>query len=112
MNGKQSAAAAEALQRAVSSDSVSNYPAIYSGFLEKGIPESEILPRENVFTYHAWRAKGRQVKRGEHGVRVVTYIETAEKRDLETGEITRKASKFPKGTTVFHVSQTKEIEGK
>ena len=110
MNSRQ--AAQEALDRARNGESVANYPAIYSGFLEKGIPESEILPRVNVLTYHAWRAKGRQVKRGEHGVRVVTYIETAEKRDQESGEITRKASKFPKGTTVFHITQTKEIEGK
>ena len=41
MNGN-SVAAQEALKRAVSSDSISNYPAIYSGFLEKGIPESEL----------------------------------------------------------------------
>jgi hypothetical protein len=42
-----------------------NYGAIFQGFMEKGIPESEILPRENVFTYHAWRALGRQVRRGQ-----------------------------------------------
>jgi hypothetical protein len=35
---------------------MSNYPTIYGGFKEKGIPESEIKPRENVFTYKAWRA--------------------------------------------------------
>jgi len=110
MNGKQSATAAEALRRAQSGESHSNYPAIFSGFLDKGIPESDIRPRENILTYHAWRAKGRQVKRGEHGVRVVTYIETAEKRDQTTGEVTRKAGRIPKGTTVFHFSQTKEIE--
>jgi len=46
----------EALSRATSGMSVSNYPTIYGGFIEKGIPESEIKPRENVFTYHAWRA--------------------------------------------------------
>jgi hypothetical protein len=46
----------EALSRATSGMSVSNYPTIYGGFIQKGIPESEIKPRENVFTYNAWRA--------------------------------------------------------
>lgn len=34
----------EALTRAVSGQSLANYPAIYSGFAEKGIPASEIKP--------------------------------------------------------------------
>jgi hypothetical protein len=42
--------------------------------MAKGIPESEIKPRENVFTFHAWKALDRSVKRGEHGVKVVTFI--------------------------------------
>jgi hypothetical protein len=46
----------EALSRATTGQSLSNYPTIYGGFMEKGIPESEIKPRENVFTYNAWRA--------------------------------------------------------
>ena len=65
----------EALSRATSGMSVSNYPTIYGGFIQKGIPESEIKPRENVFTYNAWRALGRQVRRGEHGVKVLTFID-------------------------------------
>lgn len=51
----------EALTRAISGQTMSNYPAIYQGFIAKGIPESEILPRENVFTFNAWRALGRYV---------------------------------------------------
>ena len=47
---------------------------------------SDILPRENVFTYHAWRALGRQVRRGEHGVKVTTWIPTERKElDEKTG---------------------------
>jgi hypothetical protein len=40
----------EALSSVTSGLSVSNYPTIYGGFIQKGIPESEIEPRENVFT--------------------------------------------------------------
>jgi len=48
----------EALDRAVGGQTLSNWPAIFAGFVAKGIPEDDIKPRENVFTYHAWRALG------------------------------------------------------
>ena len=35
----------EALARATTGQSMSNYPTIYGGFIQKGIPESEIKPR-------------------------------------------------------------------
>ncbi len=96
----------ESLDRARCGQSWSNYPAIIQGFAAKGIPESEIKPRENVFTYRAWRALGRQVKRGQHGIRVVTFIPVEEKRSTGTGQITRTAGKRPWTATVFHISQT------
>ena len=97
----------EALSRATSNLSMLNYPAIYEGFAEKGI--SDVMPRENVFTYNAWRAKGRQVRKGEHGVKVVTWIDCKSKEiDPDTGE--RKGYKRQKQTTVFHVSQTDSIQ--
>ena len=63
-----SASGLESLKRAVSGQSFTNFPAIFQGFAAKGIPESEIKPRENVFTFQAWKALGRVVRRGEHGV--------------------------------------------
>ncbi len=93
----------ESLTRARFGQSASNYPAIYKGFLEMGILESEILPRENVFTYPAWKALGRQVRRGEHGVKVST-VQHSVKKDAKTGE--EKRYSFPTRSTVFHVSQT------
>jgi hypothetical protein len=96
----------EALSRAVNGLSLGNYPAIFAGFVAKGIPESAIKPRENVFTYQAWRALGRQVRRGEHGVKVVTYVEMA-KENRETGE--KQSFRRPWTTTVFHISQTDAI---
>jgi antirestriction protein ArdC len=88
---------------------MSNYPAIFEGFIAKGIPESEILPRENVFTFNAWRALGRTVRRGEHGVKVLTFIERASKETEGTGE--RKTIRLAWSTTVFHVSQTEALQG-
>ncbi len=100
----------ESLKRAVHGQSLSNFPAIFQGFAAKGIPESEIKPRENVFTFDAWKALGRVVRRGEHGVKVVTFIETASKEtDPDTGE--RKIIRRPWTTTVFHISQTEPLQG-
>src|SRR5467141_5351322 len=100
----------EALARAVSGQSYSNFPAIFQGFAAKGIPESEIKPRENVFTFEAWKALGRYVRRGEHGVKVVTFIGCRSKEtDRDIGE--RKIFRRPWTTTVFHVSQTDPLKG-
>lgn len=96
----------QALQNAKENNSLMNYSAIISGFMEKGINANDILPRENVFTFHAWKALNRVVKKGEKGVRIVTFIPT-EKVNTETGEIER--GTFPKNTTVFHISQTEEL---
>lgn len=95
---------AEALHRARHGNLNLNYTRIINGFLDKGIPEADIKPRENVFTYHAWQALGRQVKRGEHGVKVTTFVAMS-KKDTDTG-VSRPIGKKPRSTTVFHISQT------
>lgn len=98
---------AEALARAVNSNALTNYGTIFEGFSAKGIPEDQIVPRENVFTYNAWKALGRQVRKGEHGVRVSTWIPI--KRTNETTGERETAGRMPRSTTVFHVSQTDPI---
>ena len=93
----------ESLNRAKNGDSLANYQAILQGFADKGIPASDIIPRENVFTYNAWLALNRQVKKGEHGVKVVTWIDA---HDKTTGLPT----KLCRSSTVFHISQTELIQ--
>ncbi len=99
----------EALDRAENGESTMNYGAIFEGFMAKGIPEEEIEPRINVFGYGAWQAKGRQVRKGEHGVKVQTWIPVKERHNPATGE-TEQAYRRPKLATVFHISQTKEAD--
>jgi hypothetical protein len=67
---------------------------VVAAFEERGI---KATPRVDVFTYNAWLAKGRQVRKGEKGVKIFTFIE---KKD---------GSKTPRAVTVFHVSQTDSI---
>lgn len=97
----------EAYDRATQGQSWSNYGPIFDGFTAKGIPAGEIIPRENVLTYHAWRAVGRQVRKGEKGVKVTTWIPMT-KTDKETGE-KQKIGRKPWNATVFHISQTDPI---
>ena len=110
----------EALTRAATGESLGNWPAIFAGFTAKGIPESDIRPRENVFTYHAWRALGRQVRRGEHGVKVLTFVSLdrdngapaaseATQADATT-EKPKARGRRPWSATVFHVSQTDPVK--
>lgn len=98
----------EALSRAVQGQSVCNYASIFTGFMAKGIPESEILPRENVFTYNAWKALGRQVRKGEHGVKCLTFV-VCEDKKAEEKDGKKHSFRRPWTTTVFHVSQTEAI---
>lgn len=97
----------EALSRATGNLSTMNYGDIIRGFAAKGIPVGDICPRENVFTYHAWRALGRQVKRGEKGVKVITWIPIAGKEQPD-GTI-GPGRKVCRSAVVFHVSQTELI---
>ena len=101
-----------ALGRARDNTSGGNYPAIYSGFIAKGLIEADIQPRVNIFTYAAWQALGRQVRKGERGVHIVTYIPvTRKERDKITGLIERVKGTKMKNATVFHESQTDAIGG-
>lgn len=88
----------EALNRAKSNTSTANYTAIIEGFGERGI--KDIRPRENVLTYRAWQAQGRQVRKGEKGVKVTTWIPMGKEDDKG------KRALRPKTTTVFHIDQT------
>ena len=97
----------QALQNAVTGQSSMNYEAIIKGFEAKGIPLADIKPRENVFTFNAWKAVGRVVRKGEKGVPVLTWI-PIQKLDEETGEVV--SSRRSKTTTVFHISQTEGLQ--
>ncbi len=106
-----SRSANEALDRATNGQALTNSPAIFEGFMAKGIPEAEIKARENVFTFQAWRALGRSVRKSEQGVRVVTFVLCESKqRDPSTGEETIATYRRPHTTTVFHISQTEECK--
>ena len=95
----------QALSNARNGVSLANYATIFQGLSEKGIAETDIQPRVNVFTFHAWKALGRQVRKGEHGVKVCTYV-PMDKVVEDNGERKVECWKAPRMTTVFHISQT------
>lgn len=98
--------ATEALSRAQGGLSMANYHAILEGFAARGIPMDLIRPRENVLTFWAWKAKGRSVKKGEHGVRILTWVPM----QVKDGD-TKKRAVRPRHATVFHESQTEILQG-
>ena len=112
---------AEALNRAMHGQSTSNLDQIFNGFKAMGIAEVDILPRQNIFTFWAWKALGRQVRKGEHGVRVTTWIESRRQlrsdpndQQSNTADAASDAhtrSRFSRPVTVFHISQTEPVSG-
>ena len=98
----------KAMQRALTGQSMTNYPAIVAGFAARGIPADEIRPRENVFTYQLWRQLGRQVRKGEHGVKITSVVPITRKPTETTGGDSREmiVGRRTVTATVFHISQT------
>jgi hypothetical protein len=93
----------ESLDRARGGVSVMNEAAAVRAFMERGIPEGEIIPRVNVLTFNAWRALGRFVRKGEHGVKLTVWVPV--KGPAEDGE-EEATGKRAVTAVVFHVSQT------
>lgn len=108
---ERSVLAQRALERAQNERSLANYPAIIEAFTRRGIPAHQIIPRENVLTFHAWLAKGRSVRKGEKGVPIATVIPVGKETiDPETGE--PRIRTRPGRAFVFHISQTDPVEKK
>lgn len=61
--------------------------------------------------FRQWQAKGRQVRKGEKGIKILGYSSKKITTEDENGDETeRKIARFPI-LTVFDVSQTEPIEG-
>lgn len=84
-------------------------------FTGRGIPDDQVWtfgPAQNVYTFAAWRALGRTVRKGEHGVRLSVWVPMGEATtDPLTGE-TKEPKCRPASAYVFHVSQTEPLNGK
>ena len=99
---ERAAADRQALDRAREGFSPANEAIVRAAFAGRGIADAQ--PRVNCLTYRAWRAAGRQVRRGEHGVRITTYAPITEP---DTDKV---IGRRPVSAVVFHVSQTDPAE--
>lgn len=62
--------------------------------------------------YRAWQAKGRQVRKGERGIRIIgTGTKKTTQTDPETGEETEGKRRLFFPVSVFDIAQTDPIEG-
>lgn len=91
---------AESLSRATAGRS-KNDALIVAGFAARGIVAH---PRRDSFTYNAWQALGRQVRKGEHGVKCCVIVKVTKK--AETPDKKDKTFSMRKPAPVFHISQT------
>lgn len=64
---------------------------------------------ENVFTYAEWRARGRQVKRGEKA-RFSTTIHKPRTKKNDNGELEKSGGFFLKTAHFFTIDQTEPIK--
>lgn len=97
----------------------SNYLPVIAEFTARGIPEQDILPKENVFTFNAWKALGRYVRKGEKGVKIAVWKQVnGKKSEPQFDENEKLISPNEKdanglycaGATVFHISQTEAYQ--
>lgn len=100
---ERAAQAAQALDRAEHGKVCANDLLIIAAYAARGI---DAHPRVDVFTFAAWQALHRHVKKGEHGVKIAAYAETEKEKDDGTTE----RHSYPTTAHVFHVSQTEENE--
>jgi len=100
--------AEEALARIQSGVSENDGAAILA-FWQAGVELTDITPRENVLTFKAWRAKGRQVAKGASGVPVVVWFPVKEKDKTRTEKDgSPKTRMMSRTVRLFHESQTIE----
>ena len=99
----------EAMRRVLFSISFANYATILNGFMDRGIDQADIIPRKNIFTFDAWKAIGRFVRKGEKGLKIRTW-KPVFKKD-EKGKPTKNVERFVPGPAwVFHQSQTDALK--
>ena len=65
------------------------------------------IPYQDWYTYKRWRAQGMQVQKGEHGVKLTTYIPVTKETDDGKTEVTHTR---PWHTSVFCRCQVKPIK--
>jgi len=102
----------EALARATGCRSMENMVAVLEHFGNtRGLGYDSVEPGKNVLTFHAWRAVGRHVKRGEKGFRVETWVPRVERVRLPDGTESAQSRQMHSRAFVFHISQTEPDGG-
>jgi len=95
----------------------SNDMPVIMEFEGKGIPADQVNtfgPDQNVYTYNAWQAQDRQVRKGEKSVTCTVWIPVVVKgkpdaiREADRKDRTRSRMH---NACLFHVSQTDQIGG-
>jgi len=111
---KRNAADDAAFRRGQRFQAGSNDLPVIMEFQSRGLNPADVItfgPAQNVRTYRAWRALGRQVRKGEKSVRCTVWAHREKKGAKPRADGTIPETSFPVIACVFHVSQTDAIEG-
>lgn len=98
-----------------------NDVAVIVAFAEAGIDPDDIDPRQNVLTFHAWKAAGRRVAKGATSLRVPVWVPRAGRSEAESTSVEpaatsdgsqpkRSGGLIAKTAKLFHISQTIPID--
>lgn len=60
--------------------------------------------------FAAWKDRGRQVRKGEHGIQILAPAGKAADETNETGKVTRQGRQFFRLAYVFDIAQTDPLE--
>ena len=97
----------ETQARTFDGHSTANETIVLMELAAKGCTSCE--PYKDIFTYRRWQAQGFQVQKGEHGIKLTTYI-PIHKTDDDGKQV--QTGRRPRTTTVFCACQVKPIEEK
>lgn len=87
---------------------ISSIVRVTQALAERARPGCACEPYTDVFTFNRWRAQGRTVRRGEHGIVLPVVIEKSYIGKDELGDETERTSRILRRSYVFCRCQTDE----
>ena len=85
---------------------VSSIVRVSQALAERARPGCTCEPYADVYTFARWRAQGRTVRKGEHGIALPVVIERTYVGNDETGEETERTGRMLRRSYVFCRCQT------
>jgi hypothetical protein len=102
--------AVEAFEAATDEDALAGVTTRFPQYSDKNniLIHLQAPAATDVKAYRAWQAEGRQVRKGEHGIRIWAPAGKAEDETAADGKVTKAGRQFFRLVSVFDVTQTED----